>query len=207
LVTRTQPDAVKAGEDRIVLRSRRVWVPIGLAAVLVSALHCEQPVAREGTAAPVKSSPAAVEPITESNIIRVSKFFSADPWLSFASDGSGKVDGVRITVYLEGPSAPKGVFGDGTMVVEMYRLDTDKHGRETATSVYKCELPPEQAYPWRAKKPTGMGWGYGLRLQWPAELDVQGKQVAFVVRYLRTDGRVVSSSRQVVKVPAPGVTP
>jgi hypothetical protein len=161
----------------------------------------------DGSASPWRSDSRAGDPVAESNIIRVSKFFSADPWLSFANDGSGKIDGLRITVYLEGPNAPKGVFGDGTIIVEMYRLDYDKHGRETASPVYKWEMPPDKAYPWRAKKATGMGWGYGLRLQWPAELDVQGRQVAFVVRYVRKDGRMVNSSRQVVKVPGPGVTP
>jgi hypothetical protein len=178
-----------------------------LLSVLLLTGRCEQPSNSAG-GPPRKSAPArAGDPGAESNIIRVSKFFSADPWLSFASDGSGKIDGVRITVYLEGPSAPKGVFGTGTIVVDMYRIEYEKHGRETVTPVYKWELPPDKAYPWRAKEKTGMGWGYSLRLQWPATVDVVGKQVAFVVRYVREDGQAINSSRQVVKVPGQGVTP
>ncbi|HVP11972.1 MAG TPA: hypothetical protein VMV94_12395 [Phycisphaerae bacterium] len=192
------------------VRAKKNWVTLALASVLATAVRCEQtssntttqwkPLAKD-------TAPRVEDPGTESNIIRVSKFFNADPWLSFAADGSGRVDGVRITVYLEGPNAPKGVFGDGTLIVEMYRLDHEKRGREVPTLVHKWELPPDQAYPWRAKQATGMGWGYGLRLQWPAELDIQGKQVAFVVKYRRTDGRIVSSSRQVVNVPGAGVGP
>jgi hypothetical protein len=191
----------------IVLRVRKTWMPLALASLLAMTVHCEQPSAAKWPPASKENSQRSEGPGTQSNIIRVSKFLSADPWLSFATDGSGRLDGVRITVYLEGPSEPKGVFGDGTIIVELYRLDYDKHGRETVTPAYKWELPPDKAYPWRAKQATGMGWGYGLRLQWPAELDLQGKQVAFVVKYLRTDGRLVSSSRQVVKVPGPGAAP
>jgi hypothetical protein len=178
-----------------------------LLSVLLLAGRCQQPPNSAGGPHP-KIAPARTgDPAAESNIIRVSKFFSADPWLSFANDGSGKVDGVRITVYLEGPSAPKGVFGTGTIVVDMYRIDYEKHGRENAVQVHKWELPSDAAYPWRAKEKTGMGWGYSLRLQWPAEIDVQGRHVAFVVRYVREDGRVINSSRQVIRVPGVGVTP
>lgn len=141
----------------------------------------------------------------ESNIVRVNKFFSQTPWLSFAGDGSNRVNGVRITVYLEGANEPKGVFGTGTLVVGMYRLDVDPAtGRERSTLAYEWELPPERAYVWRAKEETALGWGYGLRLQWPDDLDVGGRQVAFVVKYLREDGRIISSSRQVLKVPFVG---
>lgn len=143
-------------------------------------------------------------PRNDPNIIAVRKFFSAAPWLIFDSDGTGKIDGVKISVYLEGAQEPKGVFGNGTLVVEMYRLDLDPTGRENATLVYKWEMSSDEAYPWRRKKETGMGWGYGLCLQWPKKLDVGGRQVAFLVKYVRDDGRVVSASRQVLKVPIPG---
>jgi len=145
------------------------------------------------------------DPSMESNIIRVNKFFSADPWLSFDGEGAGKVDGVRCTVYLESAKQPKGVFGDGTIVVDMYRLDGAPSGGKMLTHVFKWELSPQEAYPWRAKKETMMGWGYGLRLNWGKGQDVAGRRVAFVVRYIRNDGRLISSSRQVLKVPIRGV--
>ncbi len=143
------------------------------------------------------------DPPMESNVIAVRKFFSAVPWLIFNNDGSGRVDGVKITVYLEGPRGPKGVFGNGTIVVQMYRVDPGPAGRDETTLVQEWSLPPEKAYPWRIKKESGMGWGYSLRLPWDKDAGVDGRQVAIVVRYIRADGRELSSSPQVLKVPIP----
>ncbi|MEE8385984.1 MAG: hypothetical protein V3S01_08705, partial [Dehalococcoidia bacterium] len=119
----------------------------------------------------------------KSNIVQVVKYFHANPWLSFSVDGSGLVDGVRFALYLVCPTTEgnvvkyKGAFGDGAIVVEMYRLEHDPRTRENAVLVHKWELPPEKARVWRAKKETMLGWGYGLRLQWEEGLDVEGKQV------------------------------
>lgn len=146
------------------------------------------------------------DPPAESNIIRVFKFVSSNPWLIFKNDGSGRVDGVRITVYLEGPGKAKGVFGTGTLLVAMYRLDRDALGQEITRPIHEWELPPEKAYPWRAKKETALGWAYSLRLQWPASLDLAGRDVAILVKYVRDDGRVIGSSRQTLRVPAIGAS-
>jgi hypothetical protein len=143
----------------------------------------------------------------ETNIVRVNKFFSQTPWLSFKNDGSKKVDGVSFSLYLEGPSAPKGVFGTGTIAIAMYRLDTDPLGKEVATQVKEWVMTADEAYAWRSKKQTALGWGYGIRLNWGDEVDVAGKQIAIVAKYLREDGRVISSSRQVLKVPPDGAKP
>ncbi len=161
---------------------------------------CNGPHSQWGTSHS-KADANPTEPPPESNIVRVNKFFSQNPWLSFTNDGSGKVDGVSFTVYLEGPRGPRGVFGTGTLVVTMYRLDRDPLGRESVTPAHEWVLRPDQAYPWRCKRPSAMGWGYGLRLQWPETVKVAGKQVAIIVKYVREDGREISSSRQVLKVP------
>jgi hypothetical protein len=142
------------------------------------------------------------EPPMEQNIVRVNKFFHAHPWLVFDNDGTDQIDGIRFAVYLEGPGRSSGVFGSGTMVATMYRLDVDtKTGREIPTKVQDWEMPPDKLYPWRCKKQTLLGWGYGLRLHWNNKLDLEGRQIAMVVKYIREDGKVITSSRQVLKVP------
>ncbi|MFQ5412337.1 MAG: hypothetical protein ACE5EC_08555 [Phycisphaerae bacterium] len=144
-------------------------------------------------------------PAPVSNIVRVNKIFHTFPWLSFDPDGSGRIDGFKCTVYLESPdSHDKGVFGTGTIVVDMYRLDRDPLGKEVATLVQEWELPPEEAYVWQAREPSLIGWAYGLRLRWNDEVNVSGKKVAFVIKYVREDGRVVPSARKVFKVPLSG---
>ena len=144
---------------------------------------------------------------TESNIIQVSKFISDTPWLSFESDGSNKVGGIRVTVYLEGAGKPKGVFGSGTIVVGLYRVDRDAAGQELNTLMQEWELPPEKAFPWRAKKETFLGWGYSLRLQWDKKLDLAGKLIAVQVKYVRNDGSVVNSRSQMLRVPGGETAP
>ncbi len=153
-----------------------------------------------------QNGPAMTMPGPEpvSNIVSVNKFFSAVPWLIFDDPSSGRVDGFKCTVYLEGYDSPKGVFGTGTIVVTMYRIENDPLGREFTTQVHEWELPPHKAFPWRAKKATMIGWGYGLRLHWGKDLDVMGRRIAIVIKYIRDDGRVLSSSRTVLRVPLVG---
>jgi hypothetical protein len=170
--------------------------------LILALASCNNPNAQWNNAS--SASRPTPDAAPQSNVVRVTKFFSQNPWLSFTSDGSGKVDGVGFAVYLEGANGPRGVFGTGTIVVTMYRLDFDPLGREAATPVHEWVLTPDKAYPWRAKKATALGWGYGLRLQWPDTVRVGGKQVAFLVKYVREDGREISSSRQVLKVPVGG---
>ncbi len=144
-------------------------------------------------------------PAPVSNIVRVNKIFHTFPWLSFNPDGSGSIDGFKCTLYLESPdSHKKGVFGSGTIVVDMYRLGRNPLGKEDATLVQEWVLPPEEAYVWQAKEPSLFGWGYGLRLRWNDDVDVAGRKVAFVIKYVREDGRVVPSARKVFKVPLSG---
>lgn len=175
----------------------RTPLPLGLG-LLAWAAGCAQPTPdwRDPRSGPVKS-----------NIVRVNKFFSVNPWLSFGDEVSGRVNGVSFTVYLEDAEQPKGVFGNGVIVVEMYRLDHDEEGREVPVHLQTWELPPDKAYPWRAKHVTNLGWGYGLRLPWDKNLDVEGRLVAFIIKYIRDDGRVVTSSRKVLRVPSAGGSP
>jgi hypothetical protein len=178
-------------------------IMIGMAVV---AAGCMQPV-KSGVSS-TRSTPLGTKPVTdgplESNIVRVNKFFSSEPWLSFESDGTNKPDGVKFSVYLEGPIKPQGVFGTGRIAVTMYRIDFNPVGEEVATQVYEWDLPADRAYDYRSKEMTALGWGYGLRLQWDRQLDLSGKQVAFLVKYIREDGKVITSSRQVLKLPKIG---
>ncbi len=169
---------------------------ISLSIIAAVAAGCTEPAGGWGRA----SRSADASPI-ESNIVGVRKFISSNPWLIFNSDGTGRVDGLKLTVYLEGTKGPKGVFGSGTIIVTMYRVDRDPAGGRVARQVFEWELPPHKAYPWRAKHVTGMGWGYGLRLSWGKDLDLAGKNVAVVVKYAQEDGRVVASTPQELLVP------
>ena len=139
-----------------------------------------------------------------SDIVAVRAFFVEPPWLIFDHTGGGQVDGVKITLYLEGAGKPKGVFGAGTIVVTMYGVEKDAGGRLVRTQIHEWELPPEKAYPWRSIRESRFGWGYGLRLHWDPSLDVAGKEVVFVVKYVHEDGRVNATRPKAFRVPITG---
>jgi hypothetical protein len=185
---------------------RLLCIASGLAGSLLlpGFVGCMQPAGGPVAALPSQERRPVPEPAAESNIVKVNKFFSSEPWLSFSGDGSSRIDGLRFAVYLESAARYKGVFGSGTIVVTLYRLDRDAAGQEQATQVQEWVLPRDKAYPWRARHETALGWGYGLRLPWDQDLDLAGRQIAVVVRYIRDDGRVITSSRKVLKVPASG---
>ncbi len=143
-------------------------------------------------------------PAPQSNIIRVNKFFNEYPWLNFTGGGDGRVEGLKCTIYLTSPDSLKGVFGSGTIIVSMFRLDRDPSGNEIPTPVQEWELPPEVAYLWQTKKPSLLGWGYTLRLQWDKGIEVEGHKIAVVIKYVREDGRVISAAPQILRVPKKG---
>jgi len=136
----------------------------------------------------------------DANIIGVRKFIMQEPWLSFSPDGLRQVDGFKATIYLESGTTGKGAFGDGNIRVSMYTVDREG-GSEHLRLAVQWELTPEQTVPWRVKKATRLGWGYGLRLPW-GDADVGGKEVEVVFQFLRKDGTVVSSEPIRLRVPA-----
>jgi len=147
------------------------------------------------------------------DIIRVVKIINTNPWLKFDPLGS-KVDGFRCTLYLSAPvvgesgrEGEKGVFGAGTIIVQMFAVEFDKNTkRDVLREIHKWELDRDEAYKYRAKKAEALGWGYGLRLRWPDGLDVAGQKVAFHMSYRRQDGGVIPSSRPTIRrVPVSGV--
>ncbi len=146
-----------------------------------------------------------------SDIVQVINFIPTNPWLVF-DPLEGKVDGFKSTVYLAAPlkgerSGVKGFFGDGTIIVQMFRAEPDETtGKDRMELVHTWELPPEESYQWRARDMSILGWGYGLRLRWPEDLDVAGRKVSFLISYRRSDGRLISSSRPIVRrVPSRGM--
>lgn len=154
-------------------------------------------------------------PDTErSDIVQVVNFVPTNPWLIF-DPLDGRIDGFKCTIYLGAPlknrpagekDGIKGFFGDGTIIVQLFQNVAEEGQRSDMKLAHSWELSPDDAYPWRAKEMSLLGWGYGLRLQWPGDLKLSGKKIAILVSYRRTDGRLISSSKPIVRrVPYRGV--
>ncbi len=184
-----------------------------LAVLLAGSVGCMHPV-NNGTEADRPAAPFVPPEAAVSDIVRVFLIYPTVPWLVFDEQGGGLVDGFTCSVYLisrvydpvTGKVHEKGVFGTGTIVVEMYRLDTDAAGRTVSDLVQTWELTPERAMAYRGRKPKLLGWwGYGLRLKWDNDVKVVGEDVAIVVKYVRDDGRVVPTRRKQLHVPTRGL--
>jgi len=185
-----------------------------LAVLATGQIGCMVPVDNGTAVEPKRPAKPFVPPeAPASDIVHIFLIYPTAPWLVFDNQGGGVVDGFTCSVYLispiydpvSGKVHEKGVFGTGTIVVEMYRLDTDAAGREISTLVQTWELPPEKAMKFRGRMPKFLGWGYGLRLQWDKDVKVAGEDVAIVVKYIRDDGRTVTRPRKQMHVPSRGL--
>lgn len=144
----------------------------------------------------IESVPA---PPDDPNVVGVRKFVSQEPWLSFNREGLRQAEGFKATVYLESGTTGRGAFGDGTLRISMYTVDRDSKG-ERLRLAKRWEISPEDSIPWRARRPTQLGWGYGLRLPW-GDANVAGKEVEFVFQFVRKDGAMLSAEPIRMKVP------
>ena len=136
---------------------------------------------------------------TSENVIQIHKFFATEPWLRFRRDA--ELDGIKVNaLYLVDGRTGKGAFGEGTIVVNLYRIDREPSGDDVATMVYEWSYDTEQAMPFRSTKRSMLGWGYQLRLHW-GELELAGKQIELEILFERSDGRVVGSPTTRFRVP------
>lgn len=158
--------------------------------------------------APEKSEPPPVvqkkiesvpAPADDPNIVGVRKFISQEPWLSFNREGLRQPEGFKATLYLESGTTGRGAFGDGTIRISLYTVDRDPQG-ERLKLAKRWEISPEDSMPWRARRPTQLGWGYGLRLPW-GDAKLAGKEVEFVFQFVRRDGAMLSAEPIRMKVP------
>lgn len=184
-----------------------------LAVLAAGHVGCMVPTDATATQSKGKSEPFVPPETPVSDIVRVFLIYPTVPWLVFDNQGGGMVDGFTCSVYLispvydpvRGKILEKGVFGTGTIVVEIYRLSKDGAGQEISALVQTWELPPDEAMKFRGRNPKLLGWGYGLRLQWDKDVKVAGEDVAIVVKYVRDDGRVVPTRRKQLHVPTKGL--
>ncbi len=143
----------------------------------------------------------AMGPKVSPDIIRVSTFYNKqNPWLNFDRPPRPVPGGVKFTVYLSSPDTALGVFGDGVIHVDLFRVDSDADGDPVQTPLRRWSFDKDQAYPYRVRRKSRLGWAYGFRLPW-GEVDVLGKEVMFLVSFERRDGRVIYGQPVRLKVP------
>lgn len=147
-----------------------------------------------------RSSLAFQRPRAHDDIVGVNTFYTAKPWVNFDSPPTNIPGGFKFTLYLTGTDSTHGVFGEGTIHVDMYRVETEAGVETTRVHVRRWSFNTEQAYPYRAKRQVRFGRAYGFRLDW-GNSDVLGEEIMIIASFERLDGRIISSQPKYLKVP------
>jgi len=139
-----------------------------------------------------------------SDIVAIRQFYPTEPWLP---DENGRANGVFVRVYFVAPRSQhgefKGVFVRGSIKAAIDALNPRSGGGYERERLHEWTFTPRQAAGLRLSRPSIMGDSYGLVLRWPAELDVQGREIQFVISYQRGDGEVVARRGSRFRVPLP----
>ncbi len=135
------------------------------------------------------------------NITNVSTFYNtSSPWLNFDNPPDNVPQGLKFSVFLTASETELGVFGDGVFTIDLFLIERDEENNPIRTPITKWKYTTEQAMPFRSKRPTKYGWGYGFRLNW-GDADVLGKEIMTIVSFQRASGAVVHGTPFYHKVP------
>ncbi len=129
----------------------------------------------------------------EPNVVKIRTFWTQSPFGRVG--GSTKPAGfVLAAMYLVTPTpngGERGVFGDGIIHVYLYVLERGEDGKYSKRRLVREWLyDPEQAKPFRTKRPYVGGYGYQLHCAW-GDVDLCGKRVEIEVHFERRDGQIV----------------
>lgn len=154
-----------------------------------------------GLTAVAFSGCAAIDGRFRKDIVAVATFVDKrSPWLNFDDPPRDIPGGIKIPLYLTANDNPLGVFGDGALYVDMYRVDHGPDGTEEPQHLKRWTFNTKEAYLFGTRKKQRVGWGYQLMLNW-GDVDVLGKEAMFIVSFKRYDGRIIRGKRIYVKVP------
>lgn len=193
---------------RIMLNSRVllgpvVWIVLVIAGLPGCADQNGQPSlfqAKPDAASKVgEPTPAEVARMLEPNVLGISCLYDPfNPWI-WDLDRT-YVRGVKVgALYLLGPKST-GVFGDGVIRPRLTVAQRNEKGEIEQVLVKEWALDVEEAMPFRAKKRSRWGWGYGLFLTW-GDINLMGRDIRLTVTFERSDGYVITGTRKDFRVP------
>ena len=134
------------------------------------------------------------------DIVRVSRYYNKQsPWINFDDPPSKGPGGIRMVVYLKSSKGHLGVFGDGTIHVNLYHIEKGPDGETVENHLKRWSFDAEQAVLYHTPR-VRLGRGYQLRLNW-GDADILGKEAMFTVSFERYDGRVIHGQSMYLKVP------
>lgn len=127
---------------------------------------------------------------------RVVCLYDQRPWLNLDAAGDRDPEGIHFRVFLDAGKG-KGELRDGTLHVEMYRIDRESLDRIKRTLVSDWDLPTSGLTRVKSKI---LGMGYHLRLRW-AEKETAGHEIEVITHFRDPDGKAVRSGTKRLHVP------
>jgi hypothetical protein len=137
------------------------------------------------------------------NIRKVQPMFKPPVFRSFDQQGDPNPEGFACIVYLFSGDTGKGVKGNGTLHVRMYRVKPSEQGKVTRELVQTWSDPIASMT--QTKRPYMAGHAYLPQYYW-GDADVLGDQIEVVFEYEMPDGRRVRSAATTLRVPGAKVT-
>lgn len=137
---------------------------------------------------------------TRDDVIQIVTYWNQPYWLQ----DSERVRGFKTTVYFVSGQSEKGTFVPGNIFVWVYELVPVKNGRYERKLAYGRQFTEAEAMVLRVNKVAAGGYFYGMILQWPNELHLEGKRIEIQIGYeRRADKQVVLSPPRSFSVPVP----
>ncbi len=136
------------------------------------------------------------------NIVTVPRFYNKEnPWINFEDPPTDEPQGIKIVLYMQSPDQKLGIYGDGTIVANIYDVEKTSGGPEKRTHLKQWAFDPDQAAIFHGKR-SRLGQPYFLVLAWP-ELNLVGKEILIAISFQRKDGRLVKARPVHIRVPGP----
>ncbi len=132
----------------------------------------------------------------QARVRRVVCLYDQKPWLNLDSAGDRDPEGLHYRIFLD-EGAGSGVFRNGVLRVEMYRIDRMSADRIERTLVSDWEYPTSA---FQQVKSNILGSGYHLRLRWALK-ELAGHEIEMITQFKDTDGNIVRSATKRLHVP------
>ncbi|HUU95197.1 MAG TPA: hypothetical protein VM487_05625 [Phycisphaerae bacterium] len=146
------------------------------------------------------SPPELIDPTTiptRDDIVAIHQFWPNVPWLWEAD----RVVGFRAPVYFVSGQTEKGAFVPGTIFVWVYTLERGPDRKPTRNLAHMWEFDESAALNYRVRKEGVAGYFYGFMLNWPPNVELEGRLIEIEFGYERRDKTVVTGAARRFRVP------
>lgn len=130
------------------------------------------------------------------SLVRLACLYDQKPWLNLDKASDRDPEGIHYMVFAH-TGGGRGMFVDGTFLIEMYQIDRNAAGALERKLVSDWIVPTDTVQRIKSKL---WGEGYHLRLRW-ATKDIAGHEIELVTRFKDRNGNVAVAGIKQFRVP------